>query len=291
VLERVLRPLTRRYRWAAVGVEVQKRFSEVHGSILAKGITLTAFLSLFPLLLLVIAVTGFFSQHNSHLADDIISAFGLAGKARQTFTDALAVAQRSRQAASVVGLVGLLWSGLGVVGAMEFALDSVWAVSGRGLKDRLWGLAWLAGAGVILIGSFAVTGIVGYLPAPAAVLAAPLSLALGLAIDVGLWLWTFTVLTNCQVGWRTMLPGAIFGAVGLEVLKALGTIWLPRTVASSSALYGSIGVVFAVLAWLLLFGQLVVYAAVLNVVMHERHQRRQTEAPATEGVTSIRPAV
>ncbi|HMC80716.1 MAG TPA: YihY/virulence factor BrkB family protein [Acidimicrobiia bacterium] len=288
MLERILRPLTRRYRWAAVGLEVQKRFSELHGGMLARGVTLAAFLSLFPLLLLVIAVTGFFSQHNSHLAADLISTFGLTGKARQTFTDALAVAQRSRQAASVVGLVGVLWSGLAVVGAMEFALDSVWRVSGRGLKDRLWGLAWLGGAGLILIGSFAVTGVVGYLPAPAAVLAAPLSIALGLAIDVCLWLWTFTVLTNCEVGWRTMLPGAVLGATGLEVLKALGAIWLPRTVASSSALYGSIGVVFAVLAWLLLFGQLVVYAAVLNRVLYER---RQSAAPANREVTSIRPAV
>ena len=59
-------------------------------------------------------------------------------------------------------------------------------------------------------------------------------IALGLAIDVCLWLWTFTVLTNCEVGWRTMLPGAVLGATGLEVLKALGAIWLPRTVASSS---------------------------------------------------------
>ena len=119
-------------------------------------------------------------------------------------------------------------------------------------------------------------------------LAAPLSIALGLAIDVCLWLWTFTVLTNCEVGWRTMLPGAVLGATGLEVLKALGAIWLPRTVASSSALYGSIGVVFAVLAWLLLFGQLVVYAAVLNRVLYER---RQSAAPANREVTSIRPAV
>ena len=44
----------------------------------------------------------------------------------------------------------------------------------------------------------------------------------------------------------------------------------PRAVASSSALYGSIGVVFAVLAWLFLLGRLLVYAATLNVVLWER---------------------
>ena len=44
---------------------------------------------------------------------------------------------------------------------------------------------------------------------------------------------------------------------------------MPRAVASSSALYGSIGVVFAVLAWLLLYARLIVYGAVLNVVRYE----------------------
>jgi len=44
---------------------------------------------------------------------------------------------------------------------------------------------------------------------------------------------------------------------------------VPRAVGSSSALYGSLGVVFAILAWLFFFGRLAVYAAVLNVVRWE----------------------
>jgi membrane protein len=41
-------------------------------------------------------------------------------------------------------------------------------------------------------------------------------------------------------------------------------------VASSSALYGSLGVVFAILAWLALTARLVVYAAAFNVVRYEQ---------------------
>jgi len=47
-------------------------------------------------------------------------------------------------------------------------------------------------------------------------------------------------------------------------------VYVPRLVASSSALYGSIGVVFAILAWLALASRLVVYASALNVVRHEQ---------------------
>jgi membrane protein len=65
---------------------------------------------------------------------------------------------------------------------------------------------------------------------------------------------------------------------------------VPRVVASSSELYGPVGVVFAVLAWLLLFGRLVVYAAVVEVVMWEkRHGTVQLtiEAPARPGVAPV----
>ena len=50
------------------------------------------------------------------------------------------------------------------------------------------------------------------------------------------------------------------------MLKIAASVVVPRMVASSE-LYGPVGVVFAVLAWLLLFGRLVVYAAVVEVVV------------------------
>ena len=64
---------------------------------------------------------------------------------------------------------------------------------------------------------------------------------------------------------------------------------MPHLVKSSSQLYGSIGIVFAILAWLLLFGKLIVYSATLNVVLWE--QRKGTvktivEVPAQPGVTT-----
>ena len=98
------------------------------------------------------------------------------------------------------------------------------------------------------------------------------ALVVALVVDAALWLWTFRVLTNRDVGWRAHLPGAVLGAVGLEVLKVVGGIYVPMAVTSSSVLYGPLGVVFAILAWLLVFGRLVVYTAVFNVVRWEnRH--------------------
>ena len=60
------------------------------------------------------------------------------------------------------------------------------------------------------------------------------------------------------------------GAVGLETLKVLGGYVVPQLVASSSALYGAIGTVFALIAWLWVFGRLVVLLTVLEVIAWER---------------------
>jgi len=287
VLRRVLGPLTRRWAWAETAISVQERFSEVHGSSLAAVVTLSAFLSLFPLLLVTIAVVGFFSTHSNDLAGDMIRRVGLTGEAATALSNAVATAEKSRKVASAIGLAGLLWSGLGLVAAVQYAMDAVWQTGGRGLKDKLVGLAWLAGAGLILLASFAITAALNFLPG----VLAPLAVVVTLAIDVALWLWSLRFLPNRDVGWKALVPGALVGAVGFEVLKVAGAVWVPRVVASSSALYGAIGVVFAVLAWLLFFGRLVVYSAVVTVVRWEEDHgtvTAQIELPRMPGDVPLR---
>lgn len=254
--------------WLEVVLGVQARFTELHGGSLASAVTLAAFLSLFPLVLVTIAILGFFASTTPDLSSQIADFFGLprGGNAAEAITTALSTAEESRAAASIVGFAGLAWSALGLVKALQYAYDAVWQVKGRGLRDKLVGLGWFVGAALVFVASFAVTAVLGFLPA----IFAPLNLLVGIGVSLGLFLWTAHTLCNRDVGWRALVPGAIFGAVGLEALKVIGGIYVPQAVASSSALYGSIGIVFAVLAWLLFFGRLIVYAATLNVVMWER---------------------
>jgi len=141
----------------------------------------------------------------------------------------------------------------------------VWQVKSHGLLGRLYGVAWLAGSAILLAASLAATAFIGRLPGPLPLLA----IVVTLPIDAVLWVWTFTVLTNREHGWRAYIPGAVVGAIGLEILKLVGTVYVPRLVGSSSALYGSLGVVFALIAWLALFARLTVYAAIVNVIRHE----------------------
>jgi membrane protein len=257
--------LGERWKWFGTVLAVQKRYGELNGNYLASSVTLSSFLSIFPLLLFAIAILGFFAAGSPKLAGDIVQELGLTGDARDGIIAAIETAERSRRAASVIGIVGLLWSGLGLVAALQYAINAAWQVTGRGWRDKIKGLTWLAGAALLFSTSFATSAVIRLLPA----LLAPLGILAGLSVNLGLWLWTFKVLGTREVGWKALLPGAVVGAIGLEILKAVGAFYVPGAVASASALYGTLGVVFATLAWLLFFGRLVVYAAVVNVVRWE----------------------
>ena len=285
VLEK-LRPLGERWPWFGTALRVQARMGEINGNQLAASVTLSAFLAIFPLLLVVIAVVGFVSSNDPSLANDLVNNLGLTGDAAENLTKALEQAEESRRAASVVGFVGLLWSGLGLVAALQYALNATWQVKGRGLRDKLIGLVWLGGGFVIFAASFGITTLLNFLPG----FLAPLGILLGVAVNFALWLWAMKVLPNRDVGWQALVPGAVFAAVGFEVLKAVGSIYVPRLVASSQALYGTLGIVFATLAWLLFFGRLLVYASVLNVVRWEEDHGTLTvevEVPKLPGEVPV----
>ncbi len=276
--------LAERWPWLGVVLRVQERFGEINGNQVAAAITLTAFLSLFPLVLVVVAVLGFVtsSQSPEQVANDIVSQLGIGGDAAETLTGALENAEGGRGLAGALGLLLLLYSALGLVAAVQHGINTAWQVKGRGFKDKAVGLGWLLGAGLIFAASFALSAAVNFLPG----FLAPLSILIGLGVSFGLFLWSFWLLGNRSVGWRSLVPGAVTAAIGFEILKIVGSVYVPRAVASSSALYGTLGVVFAVLAWLLFFGRLIVYAAVVNVTRYEARAGTVSllvEAPSIPG--------
>ncbi len=261
-----LEPL-RRNRVTGTALATHQRVGEIGGSQIASAVTLTLFVSLFPLLLVAIAVMGFIASGDDDLGVRLIRDLGLRGQAADYLLEGLESAKSNKTSSSIVGLLGFLWTAIGVVGAIQHVCDRAWQVTGRGIKDKLVAAGWLLGSFVVLGAAIAVAGLLPTLPG----WAWPLASLLGIAIGTGFFLWTFRVLTAKTLPLSDHLPGAVLGGVGLHLLSRLGGFFIGRQVESSSALYGSIGVVFAVLAYLLLFGRLLVYSVALNVVLHERH--------------------
>jgi len=266
-----LRALGARWPWFDRALDLHQRVGEINGGSLASSVTLTVFVSLFPLALAAIAIIGFLAAGDPDVPNRIIDALSLEGDAATTTRDAIERAADSRRAATVIGVVGLLWSGLGVTNAIALAVQTPWQVKVAGLRTRLDGVFWLLGGVVLVAASGALGAVLNVIPeaAPKILLSIGV-IVVGVAVEVGFFLWTFWILGDRRVPWRSLLPGALLGAIGLEVLKLAATVYLPRLVSGSSSLYGPIGVVFAILAWLALFARLLVYSSTLNALLHER---------------------
>jgi len=266
-----LKALGERWRWLGTLLAVHERVSETNGGSTASAATVQFFVALFPLLLVSIAVLGFVSSGDPTVTEDIIDALGLTGAAAELVDDAIATAQSSRRSATVLGIAGLLWSGLNVTTAVSLAVRTPWQRKVEGIKAKGFGLIWLLGGALTFAGAFGAGALLNLTPdvVPRWVTSIGL-IVLGLALELAFFLWTFWILGDRRAGWRSFIPGAVAGAIGFEVLKLVGTVLVPRMVASSSSLYGPLGIVFAILAWLAFFSRLIVYASALNAVRYEQ---------------------
>ena len=249
---------------------------------MAAAVTLYGFFALFAIGVLAVAVIGFVAAGNRGAADDIARWLGVEGSTAHTIVASVDTARRSRHLTTVVGALGLLWVGSGFAVAVAETYDAAWSVPHRGARSRAVGLVWLVGAAVLLGAGGFVTA--GFTRLPTEL--APLVLVVSLTVDTGLFVWTSWVLPNRHIPLRSMLGPAVAGAVGLEVLKVLGAYVVPRLVENSSALYGTIGAVLGMLTWMLMFGRLIVFVTVAEVVAVERSAASPNSVVATGGGVS-----
>jgi membrane protein len=268
----------RRHPRFAAAVAVQRRFGAERGANLAAAISMRAFLSLFPVMVLAIACVGFVGGDPRQIADDIVKELGLSGSAAKTITDAVRTAQDTKVASSIIGIVGLLWAGTGLAASLTAAWNQTWRIPGGGVRGRALGFVWLLGGLVLFAIAVFVLSLVGgngALP--------EIGVVAGVLVNTIGFVWTAWVLPTRRIPIRSMLLAAIVGGVCLEVLKIVGTFVIPRIVSQSSELYGAIGAVFALLVWFLVIGRVVVY---VTLIEHQDWLRKHPGADPGTPVTA-----
>ncbi len=272
----------RRHRWIALPFSLVRKMSDDQGGNLAALIAYYGFLSLFPLLLSFASILGFVLAGNSglraHVLENVANSFpGFASTIDATISGS--------GIALGVGLVVALWAGLGVTRAVEGAMNTVWYIP-LAQRPNLWwsrlrGLAMLVALGVAFILSSALAGLQGtHVITPIA--ANVVSIVGPLILNFVLYLGAFVILTNRRMSWRTVLPGAIVGAVGWTLLQNLGAYYTRHEIAHASHLYGPLSLVVGLLAWIYLGAQLTLYAAQLNVVLAEHLWPRSLRGTSTD---------
>jgi len=276
-----------RRRWLAFPFAVVKKFGDDQAGSLAALIAYYGFLSIFPLMVVMVAVLGFVLRGNPSLQSKVIgsalSQFPVIGD--QLRHNIRGLTGGGAGVALGLGTAGALWAGLGVTQAAQNAFNGVWNVPRKErpnfLESRLRGLIMLAVLGVLTLASTFVSGLgtgEGHL-----LVMRVLSLAAALAINLVLYLVAFRVLTDRSLSWGDVFPGAAVGAVLWTLLQSVGGYIVQHQLKNASALYGTFGFVLALLAWIYLGAQVTLYAAEVNVVRAKRLWPRSiVQPPLTE---------
>ena len=287
-VERVIRRVDaaqQRFTPAAFVFGVVKKYGDDNGGVLASNLAYSAFVSLFPLLLILTTVLGLAASVDAGFREQVLKAvagqFPLVG---QQLTGNVKTLRRSSIIGLIAGFAGLVWGATGLAQSGLFTMGQVWNLPGParpGYVQRLGRAVeflGLLGGGVVLTTGLAALNTYGH-KAWYWTLLAELAAALG---NVALYLGAFRVLTPKGVPTRQLVPGVVAGGIGYTLLQILGT-YLVHHYLHSDAVYSVFATVLGLIAWIYLAVQVTVYAAEVNVVLARRLWPRSiVQPPLTE---------
>jgi membrane protein len=249
---------------------VVKKFGDDQAGQLAALIAYYGFVSLFPLLLVLVTVLGFVLQgdpsEQKRILDGTLGQFPL-------ISDQLKLQSLTGSGVGLaIGVVGSLLAGMGITGATQNAFNRIWSVPFKHrpnfLHSRLRGLGMLAILGTLSIVSTTAAGFVGSSSHGAPDVVAGILVAF--VLNLALFMTAFKLLTAVEVSWRDLLPGVIVAAVFWQLLQHLGGFYVDHELKRTGPLYGVFALVLGLLAWLYLGAQLTIFAAEINVVRFHR---------------------
>jgi membrane protein len=254
-----------------------RRHHEVRGGQVAGAVTYFGFLSFFPLLVLGFAAVGYisvwFPDAEQAITSTVQDAFPSLIGHEPGEMDIVDV-QSARTVAGVIGLLGLLYAGLGWLNALRIGMRRVFGTLDEPLpfvRAKLVDLLVLLLLGATLLVSVVVSSLatsatrsaldtVGLADSRVAtVLLKVLAVALAFALDTAVFAILLSRLPGAQLPWRRVRSGALLAALGFEVLKLLGTFLLARV--TNNPVYATFGVLVGLLVWINFVSQLLVYAA------------------------------
>jgi membrane protein len=271
-----LREQRTRRPWLDHLVRAYQQYKGANGDHVAAAITYFSFLAIFPLVLLGASVAGFVLANNADLQRRLqeVIAENVPGSLGDTVSEAVRSVVEHRGSIGVIALLGVAYAGLGWVGNLRTGVQMVWACEVKKesfVKAKLEDLFVLVGLGLGIVLSLALTsGVTAAIHALVkalhldgipgmGTLIGGLAILLALAADTLLFMWLFTRLPRRPVRYRTVLRGALFAAVGYEILKVVGTTYIANV--TSNPTYGAFAGAVGLLVWIDLVSRFLLLAA------------------------------
>jgi membrane protein len=237
-------------------MRVISEFGNDDGGTQAAGVAFYAFLSIFPLILGLIGLLGFF-LNSAAIQDQLFSFF------RENIPGAVDVLQSNienvqslRGTLGIIGVLGLLWSGSGVMAAVGHAINISWDIH-REIQyywKKLRDIGLTLGIGLLFVLSLASSAIFSFVPVGNIPVIGSSLVQIGLRVISfllawGMFLILFKIIPNAKTFWRYIWFGALVTAVLFEIGRTLVFFYLTNF-SNYAMVYGSIASVIILLVWI-----------------------------------------
>jgi uncharacterized BrkB/YihY/UPF0761 family membrane protein len=239
------------------------------GGLIAGGLSVKVFLWFLPFALSFVVLLGaladWFDRPPADLAEDAGLITTLAGMVEV----AVAASGRARIYLAVLGIVLLLWAGLGVVRALFLTSRLAWRVSATKPVNRL--VASLSVVGFVLT-MIAIQRLVDRLQGGPWIVDLLVYLIAILAI-AALHVVVLDALPRPdETPWTVVIPGALLMTAAWLIIRIATVVYFTRKLDSASELYGGLGMAGVFLAWLYIICRALVAAISLNATIWQRDE-------------------
>lgn len=281
----------RRHPVVGLPLAVVYKYFDDQGPYLAAIVTYYAFVAVFPLLLISTSVLGFLLQGDPKLRENLLntalSQFPIVG-------DQLGSEQglQGSTTAIVVGSIAALYGAMGLGQAAQNAANIAWSVPRNSRANpflmRLRSLIFLAIAGLGILALAIATSVLanpdafGGLIGPATGWVVRIT---GFALTAAIFVGLFRLVSAGRAHTRSVLPGAVFAAVGWQLLQLAGNSYVTRVInRASQTVNQTFALVLGLLAFIFIAAVLVVMALEVNVVLRRHLYPRALLTPFTDNV-------
>jgi membrane protein len=281
-----------------------KDFSDDKCMQMAAALSYYTVFSLPPLLLLILAIVGFFvdpADAQGRFMDQLTGLVGpQGGEAMRSMVE-----QSNHPKGGIMAVVGVITLILGATGAftqLQEALNTAWEVkpdpNQGGVKrmQRFMSFGMILVIAFMLLVSFVIAAMVSafgellnnYLGGAGELIGHVVQIIIGLAVTWLLFAMMFKVLPDAKIGWRDVWVGAFVTAVLFTIGRVLIGLYLGKS--ESANAFGAAAALAIIFVWIYYAAIILFLGAEFTQVWVKRHGRRIepekgavkiTEGPAT----------
>jgi len=271
--------------------DTYKEWSEDEASRLAAALSYYTAVSIAPLLIIAIAVAGFFYGEQAARGQLVTQIQGLIGVEGAKFIqDVIANAHKPAVGtiAGILSIATLLWGSTNVFDQLHTSLNAIWDVKAKPthgiwatIKERFFSFTLVLGVGFLLLVSLLLSAILvvvanwfNHLLPGVAWLWEVLNFVISFGVITLLFGLIYKILPDAEVAWRDVWLGAAATALLFTIGKFLLGLYLGNTGSS----YGAAGSLVVFLLWVYYSAQILFFGAEFTQVY--ANQRGQGIQPA-----------